>query len=397
MLMSRLRPVHALFLAAFLGGCASVGPPPEPGPGEQVAWQALPGWAQGHQADSWPALLTTCARLGDEPPWAALCNEAELFPDPTDAQARQFLRGRFVPVRVHDGDGDNRGLITGYYEPLLEGSRQPTERYRYPLYAPPPDMLHIRLGKRFPRLAGERVRGRLTPERRVVPYYTRAEIEGPADPLAGNELLWVDDPVDRFFLHIQGSGRVRLADGEVVKVGYADQNGHPYVSIGKVLIERGELTREAVSLPTIRQWLANHPDQRRSLFNENPSYVFFRIRETGAENPVGSLGVPLTPRRSVAVDPEHIPLGLPVWLSTRLPAPDHRDSGRPFRRLVLAQDTGGAIRGAVRADLFAGQGESGEWLAGRMKSRGRLYLLRPAWRYPAPEPNLRAGRAPGGG
>jgi len=379
-----------LLLAVLLGGCATVGPPPEPGPAERVAWHTLPGWTQGRQAEVWPALEATCERLGDTPPWRALCTEVALFPDPSHAQARAFLRGRFVPYRMRNGEGGDRGLITGYYEPLLEGSRQPSERYRYPLYAPPPDLMRIRLGERFPDLAGERVRGRLTPERRVVPYYTRAEIESEDEPLVGNEILWVDDPVDRFFLHIQGSGQVRLAEGGRVKVGYADQNGHRYVSIGKVLIERGELTREEVSLPALRRWLQNHPRQRRSLFNENPSYVFFRIRQDGHDGPLGSLGAPLTPRRSLAVDPRHIPLGVPVWLSTHLPPSQPPGKGRAYRRLVMAQDTGGAIRGAVRADLFTGQGEAGEWLAGRMKSRGRLFMLRPAWRYPAQEPHVAA-------
>ena len=392
-----LLPPFAALLALFLGGCASIGPAPEPGRGEAVEWRALPGWEGGRQAEAWPALLATCERLGDRPPWKPLCADATPLPDAEDATVRTFLRGRFVPHRMRNGDGGDRGLITGYYEPLLEGSRQPTEHYRYPLYTPPPDLLRIRLGPRFPGLARERVRGRLTEERRVVPYYTRAEIEGEEAPLAGHELLWVDDPVDRFFLHIQGSGRVRLAEGGVVKVGYADQNGHRYVSIGKVLIERGELTREEVSLPTLRRWLENHPGKWRSLVNENPSYVFFRTREGADRGPRGSLGVPLTARRSVAVDPEHIPLGLPLWLTTRLPAPEHREEGRPYRRLVMAQDTGGAIRGPVRADLFTGQGQPGEWLAGRMKNRGRLFLLRPAWRYGPAETRVAGGEPPAEG
>jgi membrane-bound lytic murein transglycosylase A len=215
----------------------------------------------------------------------------------------------------------------------------------------------------------------------VVPYYTRAEIEGPQRPLAGNELVWVDDAVDRFFLHVQGSGRVRLPDGEILALDYADQNGHRYVAIGKVLVERGVMPLEEVSLPSLRAWLAAHPDKRRGLFNANPSYVFFRLRDARRPEPIGTLGVPLTPRRSLAVDPDHIPLGLPVWLATRLPAGDHGGGEPPFRRLVFAQDTGGAINGAVRADLFTGQGLPAEWLAGRMKQDGRLFMLEPAWRY----------------
>ena len=376
-------PAAALALAGLLlTGCAGLGPPPEAGPGEAVAWKAVPGWEQGDQAAAWPALLRTCQSLGRQQPWRSLCAEAELYPEqPTDAEVRAFLRDRFVPRPVHDGLGGNRGLITGYYEPLLHGSRRRTERYRYPLYAPPPDLVHIQLGERFPRLADERVRGRYTPRGRVVPYYTRAEIEGAGAPLAGNELVWVDDAVDRFFLHIQGSGRVRLPDGEVLALDYADQNGHRYVSIGRVLVRRGAMSREQVSLPTLRAWLAANPEKRRELFNTNPSYVFFRLRDPDRPHPVGSLGVPLTARRSLAVDPDHIPLGYPVWLATRLPAPDHSKREPPFRQLVFAQDTGGAIQGAVRADLFAGQGMPAEWLAGRMKQEGRLFMLAPAWEY----------------
>lgn len=368
----------ALGVLLALAGC---GPQRAPGPGDPVAWERLPGWGRGDQAGAWPALLRTCKRVGDTEPWRSVCNEAELRPRPTDAEARAFLRCRFVPRRVHNGRGGTRGLITGYYEPLLHGSREPTERYRFPLYAPPPDLVRIDLGERFPALAGERVRGRYTPRGEVVPYYTRAEIDSPERPLAGNELLWVDDAVDRFFLHVQGSGRVRLPDGEVLALDYADQNGHRYVSIGRILVDRGAMTREEVSLPTLRAWIEAHPGKRDDLFHANPSYVFFRLRDPARSEPIGTLGVPLTPRRSLAVDPDHVPLGLPVWLATRLPSGDHADREPPFRRLVFAQDTGGAIRGAVRGDLFTGQGLPAEWLAGRMKQEGRLFVLTPAWDY----------------
>ncbi|MEF8792497.1 murein transglycosylase A [Thiohalorhabdus sp.] len=372
----------ALLTAVLVGSCAGMGTSPEPGPGESMPWTEVPGWEEGDQAGVWPALLRTCRKLEGQEPWRSLCPEAELYPGrPSNAEVRAFFEGRFMARPVHDQGGDTRGLITGYYEPLLQGSRQPTDRFHFPIYAPPPDLVTIQLDRRFTALAGERVRGRYTPQGRVVPYPTRAEIEGPAKPLAGNELVWVDDPVDRFFLHIQGSGRIQLRDGKVMALDYADQNGHPYVSIGRVLVERGAMEREEVSLPRLRSWLAAHPDERRELFNTNPSYVFFQLREPTRQDPVGSLGVPLTPRRSLAVDPSHIPLGYPVWVATRLPGPDPNDREPPWRQLVLAQDTGGAIRGPVRADLFTGQGMPAEWLAGRMKQEGRLFVLTPAWRY----------------
>lgn len=376
----RIGPVLAAIL--LLGGCAGLGPSPEPGPGETMAWAEVPGWQQGDQAGAWPALLRTCRTLDHQEPWRSICPEVELFPaHPTDAEVRAFLEGRFVPRPLQDGQGSTQGLITGYYEPLLQGSRQRTGRFRFPIYAPPPDLVSIHLGQRFSALDGERVRGRYTHQGRVVPYYTRAEIEGPETPLAGNELVWVEDSVNRFFLHIQGSGRIQLRNGEVMALDYADQNGHPYVSIGRVLVERGVMDREEVTLPRLRSWLADHPDKRRDLLNTNPSYVFFQLRDATRRDPVGSLGVPLTPRRSLAVDPRHIPLGHPVWLATRLPGPDNSDREPPFRKLVLAQDTGGAIRGPIRADLFTGQGMPAEWLAGRMKQEGRLFMLAPAWEY----------------
>lgn len=385
----------ALLAALLLAGCAGMGPPAGPGPGDTVAWAEVPGWQQGDQANAWPALLRTCRELDRKEPWRSLCPEAKLYPEsPSDAEVRAFLEGHFVPRPVHDGQGGTRGLITGYYEPLLQGSRQPTDRYRFPIYAPPPDLVTIQLDQRFPELADESVRGRYTPEGQVVPYPTRAEIEGPEKPLAGNELVWVDDPLDRFFLHIQGSGRVKLRDGELMALDYADQNGHPYVSIGRVLVRRGVMDQEEVTLPRLRTWLGAHPDERRELLNTNPSYVFFRLRDPTRRDPVGSLGVPLTARRSLAVDPSHIPLGSPVWLATRLPGPDHSDREPPFRQLVLAQDTGGAIRGPVRADLFTGQGMPAEWLAGRMKQEGRLFVLTPAWRYGPGSPEGNEGTIP---
>jgi membrane-bound lytic murein transglycosylase A len=203
------------------------------------------------------------------------------------------------------------------------------------------------------------------------PYETRQEID--AGRLSGRdlELLWVDDPLDAFFLHIQGSGRVRLADGETVRVGYAGQNGQPYVAIGRLLAERGALRRDEVSLQSIRDWLAAHPAEAAEVLAANPSYVFFRLLE--GDGPIGAHGVALTPGRSLAVDPSFVPLGVPVWLDTT----DPLDERRPLRRLMMAQDTGGAIRGAIRGDVFWGAGEEAKARAGRMRSRGRYYLLLP--------------------
>ncbi|MET0088197.1 MAG: MltA domain-containing protein, partial [Sedimenticola sp.] len=206
-------------------------------------------------------------------------------------------------------------------------SLQPDGRYAYPIYARPDSLLIVDLDEQFPELKGKRVRGRLVGNR-VVPYFDRTAIDGSGAPLKGNELLWVDDPHGSFFLQIQGSGRVQLPDGSSVNVGYADQNGHQYVSIGKKLIERGELTREEVSLFTIRQWLKDNPGQAEGLLNENPSYVFFVLNDNNEAGPRGSLNVPLTAGRSAAVDRSRIPLGTPVWLTTTLP-PETTADGEP--------------------------------------------------------------------
>ncbi|HEX9811033.1 MAG TPA: murein transglycosylase A [Burkholderiales bacterium] len=344
-----------------------------PGPGRALAWSSLPGWDEARLADAWPALLNTCAKLGVAgAAWRTLCADAGARPPPDDAGARAFFERWFEPHRQRAGLFQGTGLITGYYEPLLNGSWTRSERYRYPIYRAPDGLLSVELGSVYPELKGKRVRGRLD-GRRVVPYYSRAEIENGKSPLAGNELLWVDDPVELFLLHVQGSGRVRLASGEQVAVGYAQQNGHPYISIGRTLIERAGFALDEIDLPKIRAWLEQHPDQAQSLMNSNPSYVFFALRDGGLPGPLGSLGVPLLAQHAIAVDPNYIPLGTPVWLDTELPG-----DGAPYRKLVFAQDTGGAIKGPLRADLFFGGGTGAEDVAGRMKQRGRMYVLLPA-------------------
>ena len=232
------------------------------------------------------------------------------------AAARGFFETWFQPYQIHD-NGDPEGLFTGYYEPVLNGSRQPSPRYPVPLHAAPPDLSRIDLGRFNPDLAGYSIYGRIEGNQ-FLPYYSRAEIEHGA--LVGRqlELLWVDDPIAKFFLQIQGSGQIRLDDGEVVRVGYASQNGHPYRAIGRDLIEIGALTREEVSLQTIRAWLQAHPADAPAMMARNGSYIFFREHpELGAaDGPLGTEGVPLTAGRSLAVDRRFLPLGAPIWLDT---------------------------------------------------------------------------------
>lgn len=365
----RFRNFLSLVLAAlFLWGCTTT---PEPGVGEAVGWRQLEGWRNDQHAESWPALLRSCSKLAGDLEWTAICRAAGEMNGPSDGQAREFFERWFVPHEINGTDGTNTGLITGYYEPLLSGSRQYTEQYRYPVYGRPDDLIVVELADVYPDLKGKRLRGRLVGNR-LVPYYNRASLDGDPELLRGQELLWVDDPVALFFLHVQGSGRVALPDGRILGVGYADQNGHPYHSIGRKLVTMGELRKEDVNLFSIREWLRSNPSRIDALLGSNPSYVFFSERPVTGEGPYGSLNVPLVAERSIAVDPAVIPLGLPVWLETTLP-----DSGETYNRVMLAQDTGGAIKGPVRADVFWGLGDRAEHMAGLMKQPGRLYVLLP--------------------
>jgi membrane-bound lytic murein transglycosylase A len=268
-------------------------------------------------------------------------------------------------------DGSREGLITGYYEPLLRGSRQPSERYRHPVYAVPDDLLAIDLGATYPELKGKQLRGRLE-GRRVVPYYDRAGIENGKAAVRGKEIAWVEDAIELFFLQIQGSGRIALDDGRTLRVGYADQNGYPYRSIGRWLVEQGELPLEKASMQGIKAWARQNPDRLAELLNYNARYVFFRELPAELPGPIGALGVPLTAQRSVAVDPAFVPLGAPVYVATTWP-----NSTRPLNRLMLAQDTGSAIRGPVRADFFWGFGADAAREAGRMKQTLRMWVMLP--------------------
>jgi len=359
-------------------------PPPRVSVLEPVSYDDLPGWREDALDGVLRALRASCRALRFQTAWREACAAA----DPLDADNVESLRltleANFVPHRLANPDGATQGLVTGYYEPLLRGSRDQRGAYRFPLYAPPDDLLVIDLAAVNPELKNTRLRGRLE-GRRVVPYYSRAEIERGIAPVAGKEIAWVDDAIEAFFLQIQGSGRIQLESGELLRIGYADQNGHPYQSVGRYLVDRGELKLHEASMEGIRAWARTNPSRMEEMLNANPSYVFFRelpVRETGqtaaADGPIGALGVPLTPRRSIAVDPRHIPLGAPVFLSTTWP-----NSEAPLARLMLAQDTGGAIRGPVRADFFWGFGAEAGAMAGKMRQQGKMWVLLPRG-YPLP-------------
>ncbi|MBN8778470.1 MULTISPECIES: MltA domain-containing protein [unclassified Thiobacillus] len=341
-----------------------------------VSWSSV-GLGKDEQiGEAWVAFLRSCATLVKQSGWQAVCSEAMSMPPPDDKAARAFFEQRFQPYQATQEDGSTDGMITGYYEPLLKGDRVRTERARYPLYAAPDDLITVDLASIYPELKSLRLRGRLVGNK-IVPYLTRKEIEqssanGSGDGFKGKPIAWAEDPVDLFFLQIQGSGRIELPDGSHMRVGYADQNGYPYLSIGKLLVERGELKLEQASMQGIKDWGAKHPDKLPELLASNPSFVFFRELPDGLPGPLGSLGVPLTGGRSIAVDPKFIPLGAPVFLATTRP-----NSTQPMNRLVMAQDSGGAIKGGVRADFFWGFGDEAGELAGRMKQRGRMWVLLP--------------------
>jgi membrane-bound lytic murein transglycosylase A len=341
-----------------------------------VDWNALTGWADDDIPQAMDAFLRSCIALKKQPLWQEICAQADLMRGRDGVALRRFFESRFVPHQVLNADGSSDGLITGYYEPLLKGSRTPSKRFRFPLYATPDELLVIDLGEVYPELKNMRLRGRLQ-GRRVVPYYSRAEIERDPASLQGKELLWVDDEIDLFFLQIQGSGRVQLENGEVVRVGYSDQNGHPYKSVGRLLVERGDLPLEKASMQGIRAWGRRHPQRLNQLLQQNASFVFFRELPAGVPSPLGSLGVPLTAGRSLAVDPRAIPQGAPVFLATTWPNTD-----RQLRRLMVAQDTGGAIKGNVRADFFWGFGPQAGEQAGKMRQAGRMWVLLPAGHAP---------------
>jgi membrane-bound lytic murein transglycosylase A len=347
----------------------------------QATWRDLPGWDADDPSRAWEAFLGSCRALASQDAWRDICTVAENIGNPDRETARRFFEFNLTPFQLTQADGTEDGLVTGYYEPLLRGSRKPSARYRHPLYRLPEDLLVVDLTEIYPELKGMRLRGRLE-GRRIVPYYDRAQIEQGRAALAGREIVWVDDAIELFFLQIQGSGRIALDSGETVRVGYADQNGHPYRSIGRLLVERGDLPLEKASMQGIQAWARANPDRVAELLNQNASYVFFRELPAGTAGPPGALGVPLTPRRSVAVDPGFVPLGAPVYIATTWPL-----STRPLNRLMLAQDTGGAIRGPVRADFFWGFGSDAAREAGRMKQSLRMWVLLPnAFRVPAGDP-----------
>jgi len=344
-------------------------------------WDEVDGLSASHAgADdlnlAWPAWLQSCTALVKKPVWKNACDTANSLNlqtnnNPDSDSVRAYFRQNFSVYKTTNVDGAESGLITGYYQPILKGSRTKSAKYPFPLYTTPPDLITVELDGLFPELKYKRVRGRVVGNK-LVPYFNRAEIETDNSPIKGRELVYIDNIVDVFFLQIQGSGVVQFENGEQVMVGYADQNGHTYNSVGRLLIERGELTSANASMAGIKNWVKNNPLRFRELLNNNPSFVFFRELPSGLPGPIGALGVPILAERAVAVDPKFVPLGAPVFLSTTQP-----NNNKPLKRLMMAQDTGGAIKGGVRADFFWGAGAEAGAKAGAMKQSGKIWVMLP--------------------
>jgi membrane-bound lytic murein transglycosylase A len=382
-----------LALAAVLAACAPAEKPPAPPAAADrltltpVGFDQLPGWSQDRAAQVLPALLKSCDRIvklpidrsigfdglgGTAADWYSPCSAAAKVAPGDDQAARAYFEAWFAPFRIANNHQPD-GLFTGYFEPEIRGSRKRQGRFTLPVWGKPTDVVTVDLGRFKPELAGEQLVGRLNGAR-LEPYPNRAEIEAGAMEGKAPVVLWTDDAVDLAIMHIQGSGRVRLDDGAVVRLGVAGNNGHKFVGIGKLLKDMGKLDGDT-SMPAIRAWAKAHPDEGRQLLAKNPRYIFYGVN-AGPDGPLGTEGVALTPERSLAVDAKFIPLGVPVWLDTVDPA------GQPLRRVMMAQDTGSAIKGPVRGDVFWGSGEAAFEQAGRMKSRGQLTLLLPRQRSP---------------
>lgn len=384
------RLLCAFFLAALALAACEKKPPPEIVGDHLIlspaSFDDLPGWRDDRLSETLPAFERSCARLDDQPEtravgpgggglagtvadWKPVCAALGALPAGDDDAARAAFETLFAPFKALNNNHET-GLFTGYYEAELKGAMFPGEDYGAPIYALPPDLVTVDLKHFRADLAGERLVGRVE-EGRLVPYLTRKEIDNGAFDGKNLELLWSNDPVDVFFLQVQGSGRVRMPDGSERRIGYAGNNGYDFFGIGRALIKEGKVPRDQASMQGIRAWLRAHPEEGKEVMQRNERFIFFRWIE--GEGPIGAQGVALTPGRSLAVDPAFLPLGVPLFLDTTWPG----NEGRPLRRLLVAQDVGGAIKGPLRGDFFWGSGEPALEQAGRMKQKGRLFLLLP--------------------
>jgi len=350
---------------------------------EPASFADLPGWNNDDHLAALKTFLMSCGKLmkaakaeAPESRTAALaraCRAAAAIKKPTRAAARAFFEAQFVPHRVvHAG---NRGFLTGYYEPVLKGSRKPHGRFQTPVYRRPPDLVNVVAETQRASLPDGLTHMRKTANG-LKPYPTRAEIEKGALKGKGLEILYLADPVDTFFMHIQGSGRIQLTDGTTVRLNYDGKNGRPYTSIGRYLIEKGLFPADRMSLQALRKWLRADRARGQKVMWQNASFIFFReLKGHAAKGPLGAQAVPLTPGRSLAVDTAYYTLGTPIYVAA--PNLKHATKSGGFNRLMVAQDVGSAIKGPERGDIYFGSGDKAGRLAGITKNAGRFFALLP--------------------
>ncbi|MBA4697630.1 MAG: MltA domain-containing protein [Legionella sp.] len=355
-----------------------------------IAFKQLPGWTtdDSNIQQSLSAFQISCKAFLNASPeksvgsgylsltaedWQPICRAALKISVTDSIEAKAFFQQWFTPLSFQRQGSSLKGLFTGYYVPVLKGSLIKTPTYNVPIYGLPADLISVNLEHFIPSLKGKKLVGRLSANR-MVPYYSRQQINQGALEEKAPVIAWIESPIDRVFLEIQGSGIIQLADGQELNVGYAGENGLPYTSIAKVLIERGILTKDKASMQAIKHYLASNPTEIDAVLNENKSFVFFNLQNQKAA--LGTQGVPLTAGYSLAVDRRWIPIGAPLWLNTTVPD-NHKDDGQSLKRLMIAQDTGGAIRGVIRGDVFWGSGEIATHMAGHMKNPGNYWLLLP--------------------
>lgn len=329
---------------------------------QKVSWTKLNGFKNDNLDLSFEVFKKACTKSIRYKNLKDICRKANQL---TMQNGKKFFTKYFTPYKLLGKNNTQEGLITGYYEPILQGSLIKTKKYKYPIYKTPKDLLTVDFSSVYPELKNYNLRGKLVGNK-VIPYDSRKEMRSKKNL---EVICYVNNKIDLFFLHIQGSGIIKLQNGTVINVGYAQQNGRKYYSIGRKLIEDGYIAKKDMSLQAIRKWLQKNPKKMDDLLNLNKSYIFFRQNDKPA---TGSLGVPLVANRNLAVDKRYIPLGFPVFIKTTNPL-----TQAPMRQLMIAADTGGAIKGEIRADLFFGNGEKAEKLAGMMKQKGILYILIP--------------------
>lgn len=354
----------------------------------QTQFHRLPNWDQDDHSQAFVALQQSCGEIlkrnaqdafsslpqsGKVMDWQTICAAALKITKPDKMLAQQFFETWFLPYSVKNYF-NSQGLFTGYYLPLLQGSLKKSAHYSIPIYALPKDLVRVNLKVFRPEFLGKNIVGQLK-NNKLYPYPERAQINSGAIHSAAKVLVWCNNLIDVFFAQIQGSAVVKLANQKQFLIGYIGDNGRPYTPIGKVLADQRALDRKSVSMQSIRQWLVQHPDQIDSILNHNASYVFFRALKTS--EPLGAEQVPLTAQRSLAVDTRYIPLGAPVWLDTQIPQINSEKQFTPFQHLLIAQDTGGSIKGVVRGDVYWGAGDEAAVIAGRMQSKGRYWILLP--------------------